>query len=98
MRDGEPALYYVSGQCRMADSATFRELLKRLEIVLEKPERDLLCARGSNLDVEILEFVAEFLKTVATPELVLRVIALETRKLALSINHFHLPLPRRHAR
>ena len=65
----------------MADAATFREFLKPFEIVLVEPESDLLGANGSNLNVQILEFVAEFLKAVLTPELALGVIALEVRPL-----------------
>jgi hypothetical protein len=69
----------------VADSATFRQLLKPFEIVLVEPESDLLSASGSNLNVQIVEFVAEFLKAVLTPELTLGVIALEVRQLGLSI-------------
>jgi hypothetical protein len=69
----------------VADSATFRQLLKPFEIVLVEPESDLLSASGSNLNVQILQFVAEFLKAVLTPELALGVIALEVRQLRLSI-------------
>src|ERR1700719_4377766 len=98
LRGGEPALHDAPGQRRVADSAVFRQLLKSLQIVLVKPQSDLLGARRSNLDVEILEFVMKFFDALTTPELALGAIAFETRKLALFVNHSHLPLPRRQAR
>jgi hypothetical protein len=69
----------------MADSAAFRQLLEPFEIILVEPQSDLLGARGSNLNVQILKFVAEFLETVLTPEFALGLIALEARQLGLSI-------------
>lgn len=95
LRGGEPALYDGSGQRRVADSAAFGQLFESLEVILVEPQRDLLGARGSNLHVEVLELVAEFLDSVTTPELALGSITLETRKLAFFINH---PRPPRRTR
>ena len=81
LQGSEPALYDASGQRRMSDSAALRQLLESLEVVLVKPQSDLLGASGSNLDFEIFELVAEFLDTVTIPKLALGSIALETRKL-----------------
>jgi hypothetical protein len=45
---------------------------------------------GSNLDVEILEVFAEFLKAVATPEFALGLIGFETWKDAFFLSHLRL--------
>jgi len=63
----------------VAYSATFRHFLEPLKVVLVKPQSDLLCARGSNLDVKILEAFVKLFDAVTTPELTLRTIAVEAR-------------------
>jgi hypothetical protein len=63
----------------VAYSATFCHFLEPLQVVLVKPQRDLLCARRSNLDIKILEVFVKLFDAVTTPELTLRTIALEAR-------------------
>jgi hypothetical protein len=66
--------------------ATPRRFASSLSValfVLVKPQRDLLGTRGSNLEVKVLEFIRELFDVVTIPEITLRAIAFETRKLAL---------------
>jgi hypothetical protein len=57
--------------------------LRVCKIILVEPQSNLLCPGGSNLDVQVFKLVAEFLDAVATPELALGVIPLETLQFAL---------------
>jgi hypothetical protein len=77
----------------MADSTAFRQLFESRQVVLVEPQRDLFGARRSNLQVEILQLVIEFLDAVTTPELPLGSFAPEPRHLfTLETSHpFDLP-------
>lgn len=100
-RPREPSFENGPRQRRMAHAALSREGPKDLQILLIKAERDLLRARRSNLDVEVLQILSEFLDAVARPEVSLFSVAPESWNPTLLCSygaHYLSPLPPRQRR